>query len=128
MRRLLALTLTVLLLAGCALRPRYAQFVNKNTQGKEVQLQLLERSTGKPVAGASIEVGEYRMRVVTRTDARGLFALPIDRRYLDDNAIIAVNPPAGVGTTQMVLVEPVFAVPVAVPVVPVIVDVDAGRL
>jgi hypothetical protein len=120
--RALTLAVVAVALAGCALRPRYAQFVSKDTTGSRVQLQLLERSTGMPVAGAVIEVGEYRTRVITRTDGQGLFALPIDRRYLDDNAIIVVSPPVGVGATRVASVEPVVSAPVA----PLPIDLDAG--
>ena len=119
-----------IVLSACALRPRYSEFVSKDTRGSEVQLRLLERKTGKPVAGAVVEVGEYRARITTKTDAEGVFALPIDRRYLDENSIIVVNPPAGVGATAVeakpASVEPLAPVPVAAPVEPTVVAVDAG--
>src|SRR4051794_37558207 len=77
----------VLALTGC-LRPRYAEFVTRETTGKEVLLQLVESSTGAPVPNATVEMGEYRNKVSVKTDALGNFALPIEKKHLDDNSII----------------------------------------
>lgn len=128
--RKLALFVAALTLAACTLRPRYADFVSKETTGP-VKLQVIEKNSGLPVAGASVEVGELRGRVSVKTDPEGYFMLPVDKRLLDDNALIVVNAPGGVGRTQVlpaplapaVLPEPVVqeAMPLPIPVV-----IDAG--
>ena len=122
MRRALAMGFAALALAGCALRARYGEFVGPSTQGTEVRLKVVERSSGEPVVGATVELGELRMKRVTRTDARGMFALPVDRRYLDDNSIISVNAPPGVGQTQVVAAP----LPLAEPATQAPVELDAG--
>ena len=97
-----------LALSGCALRPRYAEFVGKETK-EPVKLQLLEKKSGTGVADATIELGE-RNKLTVKTDAQGFFTLPVEKRFIDDNALLVVNAPAGVGRTEVV-VAPVVAPP-----------------
>ncbi len=109
----LALTVAalVLVLAGCALRPRYGEFVTPQTVGPSVALQLV--SADVPVAGATVEFGEYRNKVTLTTDAEGGFSLPVDKKYFADNPILVVNAPKGVGRTRVVAREPLRLLPVA---------------
>jgi hypothetical protein len=110
---LLALTAT-----GCALRPRYGDFVTKETTAP-VKVLLVEKKSGTPVAGAAIELGE-RSKVVVKTEADGTATLPLEKRFLDDNALLVVNAPAGVGLTEMSVapVAPPVAQPEAAPAAP----------
>ena len=100
--RTLAILATATVFAGCALRPRYAELVPKETPGTKVQLQLIEVVNDVPVEGAMIEVGEYRNKVVVKTDAQGLFTLPVDKKYFEDNSILVVSAPSGIGRTRIV--------------------------
>lgn len=92
----------VVALAGCALRPRYAEFIGKETKDP-VRLQLLQTNSEQAVPNALVEVGETRSKVSLRTDAQGYFTLPVDKRFIDDNALIVVTAPPGVGRTKVVL-------------------------
>ena len=129
-RRTLVLVVAALAFASCTLRPRYAEFVNKESTGP-VKLQLLEKSSGMPVAGALIEAGEFRGKLSVKTDADGYFLLPTDKKLIDENALLIVSPPAGVGRTQVVvaslapvvLPEPVVTESMPLPTVE---SVDAG--
>lgn len=108
MRALALAAAAALVLSGCALRPRYAEFIGKETTAA-VKLQLVEKKSGSGVADASIELGE-RNKLVLKTDAQGYFTLPIEKRFLDDNTLLVVNAPAGVGRTE-VIVAPVAPPP-----------------
>lgn len=111
--RALVLVVVAVALSGCALRPRYAEFVGKETK-EPVKLQLLEKKSGTGVADATIELGE-RNKVLVKTDAQGFFTLPIDKRFLDDNALLVVNAPAGVGRTTVVVAPVAPSTPEAPP-------------
>ena len=100
MRSVLALAMVALVLAGCALRPRYAEFVSRETKGASIQLQL-RAVDGDPVAGATVEVGEYRSKVVAVTDAEGRFTLPVNKTFLADNPVLVVNAPPDTGRTRV---------------------------
>lgn len=115
MRALGLVAAVAVVASGCALRPRYADFVTKETTAP-VKVLLVEKKSGTPVANAAIEIGE-RNKVVVRTDVDGTAMLPIEKRFLDDNALLVVNAPAGVGQTQM-SVAPVVPVAPAAPVEP----------
>ncbi len=101
MRPLAVLFAAAVMLAGCALRPRYADFVSKETTGP-VTLQVIEKNSGTPVANAAVEVGELKGRVNVKTDPQGFFVLPVDKQLLADNALIVVTAPSGVGRVQVV--------------------------
>ena len=98
--RALTVFLAAFLLTGCSLRPRYSEFVGKETVGP-VKLQVVEKKSGLPVAGAAIEVGEQRVKVSMKTDADGFFTLPVDKKLMDENALIVVTVPPGVGRTRI---------------------------
>ncbi|MBS1151507.1 MAG: hypothetical protein H6Q89_3205 [Myxococcaceae bacterium] len=128
--RALVVFAAALALAGCALRPRYTQFVGVESPAP-VKLQLVEKKTGMPVAGAVIEVGEARGRLSFRTDAEGCFVLPVDKRLIFEDALIVVNPPPGVGRTEVLVVpvgppEPVVMPPPVPLAAPAIEAADAG--
>jgi hypothetical protein len=93
-----------LLLSGCALRPRYGdlttRFVAPETTPSEVQIQVVDRND-VPVPGARIEIGD-RTRFKTLTDQDGVFRLPIDKKYADENALVVVVLPKGVRGYQLV--------------------------
>ena len=96
MSRRLALTLVVL--SGCALRPRYEElatrFVAEDSSRTEVMIQVVDRNDA-PVPGARIEIGD-RVRFKTTTDDDGIFRLPLDKKYRDENALVVVVLPQGV--------------------------------
>ena len=119
--RALLLALAAFVLAGCALRPRYGDFVNAETPGPTVALQLI--SEDAPVSGAVVEMGEYRNKVTVVTDAQGGFSLPVDKKYVADNPILAINAPKGVGRTHVVAKQ-LMVLPFA-PAMPAV-DADAG--
>src|SRR3954465_1957131 len=124
--RKLSLIVAAVAFVGCALRPRYAELVDKTTPGPLVQLQLVELQAGKPVAGALVEMSEYRNKVSVKTDAEGRFALPVDKKYLEENPIFVINAPSASGRTKVQHLadpEPIPApppppIPVAEPQVP----------
>jgi nucleoid-associated protein YgaU len=142
MRQLLVAILFAALLGGCALRPRYADFITAKTEGKEVTFQLLDADTKKAVPGAKIEVSELRSRINVTTAADGTFTLPVDKKLVSDNPVFVVSLPAGVLRSEVRLapapapVAPVEAppAPAAAPVEPAPVEappaapeaVDAG--
>jgi hypothetical protein len=95
MRRLPVLSLLALLATGCALRPRYADFVSEATPGPQ-SLFVLTDEAGQPLPGVTVELSELRNRVVVTTAADGTFALPVDKRYLKENPVLVVRLPAGV--------------------------------
>ncbi len=97
------LVLTLLCLSGCfitscALRPRYedltSRFVPQDSPRSEVLIQVLDRND-VPVPGARIEIGD-RVRFKTTTDNDGIFRLPVDKKYRDENALVVVVLPQGV--------------------------------
>lgn len=93
-------------LAGCALRPRYGEVVAANTLGSEVKLTLVDSRNNQPLANARVEIGEGKARYQTTTDARGLFTLPNKKSYLDENSLIVVTLPAGVDGYRLVVAPP----------------------
>lgn len=101
MSRALALSLFVVCCftqAACALRPRYEElttrFVAQGASRSEVLIQVVDRND-VPVPGARIEIGD-RMRFKATTDADGVFRLPIEKKYSDENALVVVVLPQGV--------------------------------
>lgn len=132
MRALLVLVVAAVVAVGCTLRPRYADFFTKETT-EPVKLQVTEKNSGLAVAGALVEVGELRGKVTVKTDPEGFFQLPVDKRLMDDNALIVVTAPKGVGRVQVQraaavdapAVLPVPAVQETMPA-PLLEVVDAG--
>lgn len=96
-------------LAGCAaqsrnsdVQSRYADFVGPHVRDSLIQLQLLEVGTRAVVAGALVLVGAPPNRSVSTTDVYGLFVIPVEKRFRDENPTLRVLPPKGVGGTQVV--------------------------
>lgn len=106
MRLSLQALAVALLLSGCALRPRYADFVTAKTEGREVTFLLTDAATGLPVSGAKVEVGELKSRVNVTTGADGTFKLPVEKRYLDENPVFVVTLPKGVEASRVRLAPP----------------------
>lgn len=96
MRLVLFAAAVALLVSGCALRPRYADFVSAKTEGKEVTFVVTDTATGKPVPGAKIEVSELKNRVIVTSGADGTFRLPVEKKYVDENPVFVVTLPKGV--------------------------------
>ena len=99
----------MLLLCGCALRPRYQdfskQFVGGEVARSEVLLQVVDGNEGKPVPGARVEMGE-RYRFKTSTDENGLFHFPVDAKFAEENALVVITLPKGVKGYRIVGVAP----------------------
>ncbi|MBK7864402.1 MAG: carboxypeptidase regulatory-like domain-containing protein [Archangiaceae bacterium] len=103
-RRLACLSL--LLLGACALRPRYEElttrFVPQSPDTAEVLIQVVDRNDA-PVPGARIELGD-RYRYKTLTDKDGVFRLPLEKKYSEENALLVVVLPKGVKGYRLVQV------------------------
>jgi hypothetical protein len=101
--RLLSCSLFVLL-GACALRPRYEdltrRFVPEGAARNEVLVQVLDGNDA-PVPGARIEIGD-RFRFKTMTDQDGIFRLPLEKRFTEENALVVVVLPQGVKGYQLV--------------------------
>src|SRR5689334_18131703 len=99
-----AFVVCMLVVSGCALRPRYEEltkrFVPQEGKPTEVQVQVLDGNDA-PVPGARIEIGDrYRFKAVT--DDQGIFKMPIDKKYSDENGLVVVVLPPGVKKYQLV--------------------------
>jgi hypothetical protein len=94
----------MLVVSGCALRPRYDElakrFVPQEGAPTEVQVQVLDGNEA-PVPGARIEIGE-RNRFRAVTDEQGIFKMPTDKKYADENGLVVVTLPPGVKKYQLV--------------------------
>lgn len=95
-----------LLAAGCALRPRYADFVTAKTEGKELTLVVIDAATTRPVPGAKIELSELKNRINVTTAADGTFKVPVEKKYLDENSILVVTLPRDVVNYRIELARP----------------------
>ena len=130
MRQTLLVLFAAVLATGCALRPRYADFVTAKTAGKEVTFLVLDAATHQPVPNAKIEVSEQKNRISVTTGADGTFTLPVDRKYLDENPVFAVTLPKGVDQYTVTLAPlpaaPVENAPVGPPAPALEMTPDAG--
>lgn len=106
---------SLLALSGCALRPRYADFVSPSTPGEKVTFVLTEKGTGRPLPNVPVEMSELRTRVRVTTAADGTFSLPVNATYLKENPVIVVAVPRGVSGYELALVTPA---PAPAPVAP----------
>ncbi|MDX2011067.1 MAG: hypothetical protein SFW67_12785 [Myxococcaceae bacterium] len=112
---LFGIVVVFLLAQGCALRPRYRDFVNAKTEGKQVQLQLTD-GVGAPLPNAKIELSEWKNRLQLTTAADGTFTLPVEKKYLDENPVLVVQVPVGVSAYAVAVWAP--PPPPPAPVVP----------
>lgn len=98
------LALVLLVLSGCALRSRYEElntrFVPHDSPRSEVLIQVVD-GNDVPVPGARIEIGD-RVRFKATTDDDGIFRLPLDKKYQDENALVVVVLPRGVKSYKFV--------------------------
>ncbi len=113
---LLAACCVAVTLSACALRPRYADFVSRDTAGEKLSLVVLDAKTDAPLAGVKVEFGEGRNRFAVTSGVDGMISIPVDKKYIDENSIITVNAPKGQGRTKLVAAPPP---PAPTPVVPV---------
>lgn len=95
-RALLLLTMTALAASACTLRPRYAQLISPKVPGPDVLLQVTDASSGAPLAGVRVEVGEGARRLSAITDPDGTFSVPVDDKRRAENPLIVVELPQGV--------------------------------
>ena len=128
MTRLVLLVSSLVLLAGCALRPRYADFVSPSTKGEKVTFLLSEKGTGKPLPNVAVEMSENKNRVRVTTAADGTFSFPVDAKYVKENPVIVVSVPRGVWDYQLSMVAepaPMPPAPVEPPAAPAPASPDA---
>jgi hypothetical protein len=91
------LAASLLLGAGCALRPRYGELLPPQAQeGQVVAYQLVDADTRAPLPDVPVALGEGQGRVRTRTDAQGVFAFPVSRAWERTNPVLEVTLPRGV--------------------------------
>jgi hypothetical protein len=119
---------TLLLLCGCALRPRYeeltSRFVPQDAVRSEVLVQVVDRNNA-PVPGARIEIGD-RHRFRATTDGNGIFRLPVEKKYSEENALVVVVLPRGVNGYKLVTPGHAAGPPDRIPLVPSGGGSDAG--
>lgn len=118
MLRVLLVASSLLLLAGCALRPRYADFVSPTTAGEKVTFLLSEKGSRRPLSFVNVEVGELKGRVRVTTAADGTFSLPVDKKLVDDNPVIVIAVPRGVSGYELTVVAAAPPAPVSTPTSP----------
>lgn len=125
MRLALSVFVVAVLISGCALRPRYADFVTPTTAGKEVTFLVTDAATKVPVPNAKIEVSELKNKLTVTTGADGTFKLPVDKKYLEENPVFVVTLPKGSEAAYCVALAPL---PVVAPPPPPVLDAspDAG--
>jgi hypothetical protein len=124
MRLFVFASVLALVASGCALRPRYADFVNAKFEGKEVTFLLVDADTNRPVPGAKVEFSELKNRVTVTTAADGTFKAPLDKKYVDENPVFVVTLPKGTSQYRMTLVHE--ALPPPTMPEPAVEAVDAG--
>jgi hypothetical protein len=108
-------------LSGCALRPRYGDFVTSKTAGKEVTFVVTDAATSKPVPNAKIELSELRNRIQVTAGPDGTFKVPVEKKYLDENPVFVVTLPKGFEQYRLSLAAPPAApveAPAPAPVAP----------
>jgi hypothetical protein len=101
MRRFFLTCVILAVSSGCALRPRYRDFISETTSGPEAKLVLHERDSTRVLPGVKLEMSEWKNKLSVTTDAEGAFALPVDKKYLDENPVIVVTLPVGVTGSEI---------------------------
>lgn len=95
----------LLVVSACALRPRYNDFIARDSTARDARFVVIDTDTGTPVEGAKVEVSELKNRIIATTDAKGEFTLPIDKKYVAENPIFVVSLPKGVTSYRVELVK-----------------------
>lgn len=113
--RLFVLCCVVLAASGCALRPRYAEFITATTEGAERTFRLTDADTGAPLAKVKVELSENKTRLQRTTAADGTFTLPVDKKYVSENPVFVVALPPGVKGYVLAVVAPPAPVPTPAP-------------
>lgn len=106
MRLVLIASVLALAVAGCALRPRYGDFVTSKTEGKELTFVVIDTDTNQPVPNAKVEVSELKNRLMLTTGADGTFKLPVEKKYVDENPVLVVSLPKGVSAYRVEVARP----------------------
>ena len=128
MRRLFATVLVLGLSTGCALRPRYRDFVSETTPGPTAKLVLRQKGSDTTLGNVKLEMSEWKNKVYMTTAADGTFAMPVEKKYLDENPVLVVMLPAGVPGYQ---IDPapgnaLAPAPTSLPEVPAKIDAPAS--
>ncbi len=113
MRLLVIASILAASLCGCALRPRYADFVTSTTAGKQATFVVTDAATNQPVPGAKVEVSEGKNRLIVTTAADGTFTLPVEKKYVDENPVMVVTLPRGFEAYRVALAPAVVLAPPA---------------
>ncbi|MDP3234967.1 MAG: hypothetical protein Q8S33_22745 [Myxococcales bacterium] len=115
-RVVVSVVLLVGLASSCALRPRYRDFVTAKTDAKSVQL-LVTNGAGAPMPNVKVELSELKNRVAMTSAADGTFALPVEKKYLDENPVLVLLLPQGTSAYSLTLAPPPLP-PMPVPALP----------
>lgn len=115
-RVVVSVVLLVGLASSCALRPRYRDFVTAKTDAKSVQL-LVTNGAGAPLPNVKVELSELKNRVAMTSAADGTFALPVEKKYLDENPVLVLLLPQGTSSYALTIAPP--PLPPAAPPMPV---------
>ena len=128
MRSTLFVCVVALLVSGCALRPRYADFVTATkSDARDVTFLLVDAHTTMPVANAKVELSELKNRVIVNTAADGTFKVPLEKKYIDENPVFVVTLPKDVTHYKLMLAPYAAPPPTVVAPTPVMPEaVDAG--
>jgi hypothetical protein len=102
---------------ACALRPRYRDFVTPKTEGKQVEL-MVTNGAGTPLPNVKVELSEWKNRLVLTTGPDGVLALPVDKKYLDENPVLVLQLPPGTSSYTLALAPPPLPPPLPPAAVP----------
>lgn len=125
MRRFVVFSsVVVTVLAGCALRPRYAEVVQRSEvqQGsEELVFRLIEPKSQLPISGAGVEIQEGGQTLRATSDAAGVVRMPHQERWVLANPLVEVVLPGNTASYVIVPAPPSTSVqsePVSSPAVP----------
>lgn len=104
-RHVIGVLLVLLMAQGCALRPRYRDFVTAATEAKEVQL-MVTNGAGAPLPNAKVELSEWKNRLVLTSGPDGVVKLPVEKKYLDENPVLVLQLPPGTSSYALALAPP----------------------
>lgn len=102
MHRLSIAIIVLALSTGCALRPRYRDFITETSVGPQRKFVLYQKDSDATLPGVKLEMSEWKNKFSVTTAADGTFSLPVDKKYLDENPVLVVSLPAGVAEYEIV--------------------------